>query len=65
MHATPCRCGQPRQRGQYLCRDCWYRLSATTRQRLSARDSKAFLRLRELNRQLDEGKPLPDMEVSA
>ncbi|MDQ1037239.1 hypothetical protein QFZ75_003655 [Streptomyces sp. V3I8] len=65
MHVTPCRCGRTRQRGQYLCRGCWYRLSAITRKRLSTRDSKAFLRLRELNRQLDEGKPLPDMEVSA
>ncbi|MDX5569827.1 hypothetical protein PYK79_50065 [Streptomyces sp. ID05-04B] len=57
-------CPRHRGPGKYLCQVCWAALPATTRLRLSARDSRAFARLRELHGQIAAHKPLPDIEVS-
>jgi hypothetical protein len=58
-------CGSDRAPGQYLCRTCWGQLPATAQQRLNRRDRSAFLRLRELSRQIEAGVPLPDVTVTA
>lgn len=65
MKLTCLACRANRAAGQYLCRRCWGQLPATAQQRLTKRDSNAFLRLRELSRQIAAGVPLPDVTVTA
>lgn len=61
----PCHnCRTPRPPRMYLCGNCWSSLSATARRALNRRDKSAFLRLRELHKQLDAGVPLADIQVT-
>lgn len=57
-------CPGRRNPRQYLCSSCWRALPDTTRGRLSRRDARAFLRVRELHTALAASIPLPDIEVS-
>ncbi|MGC9540219.1 hypothetical protein [Streptomyces sp. UG1] len=50
--------------GQYLCRSCWFRLTPAARRALNRPDSGAYGRLRALYRQLEDGVPLGEIEVS-
>lgn len=62
---TPCHgCGNPRPPRTYLCRNCWALLPAPARRALNRRDKTAFLRLRELHKQLDAGVPLTEIQVT-
>lgn len=54
-------CRSPRQ---YLCLTCWRALPAVTRGRLSRRDQRAMLRLRELHQALSARTPLGIIRVS-
>lgn len=51
--------------GKYLCRTCWFALSDATRRRLNQRDSRAYVRLRELHRQLSQGVALAEIRITA
>lgn len=53
-----------RQPRQYLCLTCWRTLPASTRGRLSRRDGRALLRLRQLHAELAAGTPLAVIRVS-
>jgi hypothetical protein len=48
----------------YLCGNCWIQLTPAARRALNRRDSKAFLRVRELHQQLDGGRPLGQIQVT-
>jgi len=50
--------------GKYLCGTCWYALSPTARRLLSSSGSRAFGRLRQLHRQLDQGVPLAEIRIA-
>lgn len=65
MKLTCLSCTANRAAGQYLCRRCWGQLPETAQRRLNKRDRQAFLRLRELSRQIEAGVPLPDVVVTA
>ncbi|MDX2698958.1 hypothetical protein [Streptomyces ipomoeae] len=65
MTDLPCPgCPGRRNRGHYLCNPCWRALPAATRGRLSRRDSRAMLRLRELHQALHARTPLAIIRVS-
>ncbi|MFE3169306.1 hypothetical protein [Streptomyces sp. NPDC059224] len=57
-------CPNTRAAGHYLCRACWFRLTAAARQRLNLSDSKAFARLRELHGQIATHTPLDQIVIS-
>ncbi|MGW2379282.1 hypothetical protein [Streptomyces sp. NPDC001658] len=57
-------CSGRRHRGHYLCLSCWRSLPADTRGRLARRDSRAFLRLRQLHAALADRTPLAIIRVS-
>lgn len=59
----PC-CPNRRRAGQYMCPNCWGRLTPAARRRLSIRDSKAFARLRQLHGAIAAHTPLHHIEVS-
>jgi hypothetical protein len=50
--------------GKYLCLGCWSGLTMTARRALNRRDGKAMTRLRELHRQLTNGVPLGEIQVT-
>ncbi|MBZ3909401.1 hypothetical protein [Streptomyces acidiscabies] len=52
-----------RHRNHYLCLACWRTLPASTRGRLSRRDARAMLRLRQLHAELTAGTPLAVIRV--
>lgn len=67
MHEPDCptrTCPRRRDRRHYLCNACWRALPADTRGRLSRRDARAFLRLRQLHAALADGTPLGIIRVS-
>lgn len=57
-------CGNHRHPRQYLCSACWRALPNETRGRLSRRDPRALLRLRQLRAALAERTPLGVIRVS-
>lgn len=62
---TPCpSCRQPKGPGKYLCWTCWGSLPGAARRALSRRDRQAMDRLQDLYRQLGEGVPLAEVEVT-
>jgi hypothetical protein len=62
----PCpACSKPRSNARhYLCEGCWWTLPAPARGRLRKRDSKATMRLIELNRQLHDDVALHLIEIT-
>lgn len=66
MTASPCpaNCGHTRDPGKYLCRTCWFQLTATARTRLSQRGPLAVPRLQALLDQIHAGVPLPDIRIA-
>lgn len=56
-------CPGRREHGHYLCNTCWRTLPASTRGRLTLRDRRAFLRLRQLHAELAAKTPLPLIRV--
>ncbi|MFE6486618.1 hypothetical protein ACFVGN_27295 [Streptomyces sp. NPDC057757] len=62
---NPCpSCRQPKGARKYLCLTCWDTLPALARRHLNRRDQRAMSRLQELYRQIAEGVPLREIEVS-
>lgn len=49
---------------KYLCYECWGQLKLRARRALQRRDSAALSRYRELRRQLLQGIPLSEIEVT-
>jgi hypothetical protein len=65
MNAPKCPgCTGHRDHGKYLCNPCWRALPASTRARLTRRDARAFLRLRQLHAALAANTPLKIIRVS-
>ncbi|QJT06872.1 hypothetical protein G9272_16835 [Streptomyces asoensis] len=56
-------CPGRRSPRQYLCRTCWFALPQATRVRLTLRDGRALLRLRQLHQELAARTPLGVIRV--
>lgn len=61
----PCpKCREPKNPAHYLCRACWFSLSAAARRALNRRDTIAAQRLLELHRQIRRQVPLAEIVVT-
>lgn len=58
-------CGGHRNRGQYLCRPCWWTLPDAARTALNKKDQRAVRRLADLHVQLRQGVPLNEIEITS
>jgi hypothetical protein len=57
-------CKGERRSRRYLCEDCWWLLRPWVRTALTRKDDKAMMRLRQLTNQIQESRPLEDIEVT-
>lgn len=65
MTSHPCPCCKTGRRlaGKYLCRYCWFKLPASSRQALNLRDTDAMARLQMLYRKIGAGEALGTMII--
>lgn len=65
MVSHPCPCCKTGRRvpRKYLCRYCWFKLPARSRQALNLRDLDAMFRLQMLYRKIGAGEPLDQIQI--
>lgn len=64
MNKERCPCGAARRKRQYLCTSCWDQLRVWVKDALDKKDDFAFQRLQELYDQINNGRPLNEIEVT-